>query len=271
MQRVQGGGRGIPGAAGGYPGFVLTRRDFLHTGLAVLAGPALAGCGDATAPGPRPVLSARPVTPAFDPEYGLSPLGLDPSRDGLLYVPDGYAPGTPAPLFVALHGAGGSASNWTSYYARADARDFVLLAPSSRSRTWDFLLGGYGPDVTFLDRALQHTFERVLIDPARIALGGFSDGASYALSLGASNGDLFTHLVGYSPGFFNDAGPTPEKPRIFISHGTQDPILPVGASRNDTVPLLRKRGYDVTYREFDGGHLVPAEISEAALDWFLEV
>jgi predicted esterase len=35
------------------------------------------------------------------------------------------------------------------------------------------------------------------------------------------------------------------------------------------VPELRNAGYDVTYREFDGGHEVPAEISEEALDWFL--
>lgn len=26
---------------------------------------------------------------------------------------------------------------------------------------------------------------------------------------------------------------------------------------------------DITYNEFDGGHQVPAAISEAALDWFL--
>ena len=30
---------------------------------------------------------------------------------------------------------------------------------------------------------------------------GFSDGASYALSLGAANGDLFTHIAAFSPGF----------------------------------------------------------------------
>lgn len=249
---------------------MLTRRDFLHSGLAALAGPALVGCGDSTAPGTRPAIGARPVTPAFDPPYGLTQLGLESGRDGLLYVPDAYQVGTPAPLFVALHGAGGDASNWTSYYNRADARGFVFLAPSSRERTWDVLLGGYGPDVRYIDRALQHTFERVAIDPARIALGGFSDGASYALSLGASNGDLFSHLVGYSPGFFNDAGATADKPRIFISHGITDPILPVASSRDEVVPLLRDRGYDVTYEEFEGGHAVPAAISETALDWFLE-
>jgi phospholipase/carboxylesterase len=124
-------------------------------------------------------------------------------------------------------------------------------------------------DVAFLDRALRHTFQRCRIDPAQIALAGFSDGASYALSLGVSNGDLFSHLVGYSPGFLNTSPPLVGEPRIFVSHGTQDPVLSVSLSRALIVPELRNAGYDVTYREFDGGHEVPAEISEEALDWFL--
>jgi phospholipase/carboxylesterase len=34
-----------------------------------------------------------------------------------------------------------------------------------------------------------------------VALGGFSDGASYALSLDLTNGDLFASLIAFSPGF----------------------------------------------------------------------
>jgi predicted esterase len=46
-------------------------------------------------------------------------------------------------------------------------------------------------------------------------------------------------------------------------------VLPVSASRDVIVPSLRGAGYAVTYQEFNGGHTVPAEISEAALDWFV--
>ena len=144
----------------------------------------------------------------------------------------------------------------------------ILLAPDSRSSTWDLVQGSFGPDVAFLDLALQYTFERCRIDPARLALGGFSDGASYALSLGLPNGDLFSHLVAYSPGFLVRSRPLAGTPRIFVSHGTNDTILPVSISRDTIVPALRDAGYDVTYQEFDGGHEVPAAISEAALDWF---
>ena len=249
---------------------LVSRRRFVQSGLAALAGPLVARCDFPTA-GTSPVvrLSARPGTPLVSPTLGLSALGIGTTRDGLLYVPTTYTGDTPLPLFVALHGAGGSAASWTSYQDRAEARGMVLLAPESRRATWDLVLGALGPDVAFLNAALRHTFERCRIAPARIALGGFSDGASYALSLGVSNGDLFTHLAGYSPGFFAPSDPIVGKPRIYVSHGTLDAVLPVATTRTVIVPRLRGARYDVTYQEFEGGHEVPAAITEAALDWFL--
>jgi len=249
----------------------ISRRGFIKGSLAVLVAPSLLSCDDSPSEAERfePRLTARPGTPTLTPDPGLSSLGLAEPRDGILYVPASYSADTPAPLFVALHGAGGQGSSWSSYYARSESRGFILLAPDSTSSTWDLFRGGFGPDVTFLDRALMHTFERCRIDPTRIALGGFSDGASYALSLGVSNGDLFSHLVAYSPGLFNPSQPIVGKPQVFVSHGTQDDILPVSISRDEIVPTLRDSSYSVTYQEFTGGHLVPAAISEAALDWFL--
>ena len=254
---------------------VVSRRRFLESGLAALAAPLVARCDDYASTGtpPSPRLSARPGTPTVTPTLGLSELGIGigTSRDGLLYVPTTYTGQTSLPLFVALHGAGGSGASWASYQARAEARGMVLLAPESRGATWDLALGSLGPDVAFLNAALRHTFDRCRIDPARIALGGFSDGASYALSLGVSNGDLFTHLVGYSPGFFDPSAPIVGRPRIYVSHGKLDGVLPVTTTRDVIVPALRDGGYDVTYKEFYGFHELPAKISDAALDWFLAI
>jgi phospholipase/carboxylesterase len=248
----------------------MSRRDFLGRGLGALAAPALLSCGLFRSESEfRPQLTARPGMPTVMPYRGLTQLGLGVGRDGLLYVPESYSPDTPAPLFVALHGAGGSGASWASYPARAEARGMVLLAPDSRSGTWDLAIGDFGPDVEFLDRALRYTFQSCRIDPARVALGGFSDGASYALSLGVSNGDLFSHLVAYSPGFYEPSDPRVGSPRIYAAHGTRDTDIPVTVSRDSIVPSLQRAGYDVTYREFEGYHEVPSEISESALDWFL--
>ncbi|PYR29145.1 MAG: phospholipase, partial [Acidobacteria bacterium] len=80
------------------------------------------------------------------------------------------------------------------------------------------------------------------------------------------NGDLFRRIVAFSPGFVVD-GPTHGKPQFFISHGTADPILPIDRCSRVIVSGLRRRGYDVTFREFDGRHEVPAEIARAGMHW----
>ena len=213
-------------------------------------------------------LRARPAKPEDAAPVGLQALGLAGSRDGLLYVPAGYRADRPAPLVLLLHGAGGHAANGlTPLRQLADAAGLILLAPASRRQTWDVLLGGFGPDVAFIDRALEHAFGRCAVDPARLAVGGFSDGASYALSLGLTNGDLFTHVLAFSPGFMAP-GDRVGKPRLFLSHGTEDRVLPIDACSRRIVPQVRRAGYDVTYREFDGPHTVPEEVAREAVNWF---
>jgi phospholipase/carboxylesterase len=217
-------------------------------------------------------LSARPgAPPTADVTVGLDALELgDPPRDGLLHIPAGYRHDRPAPLLVMLHGATGNARHAVrSLLDEADERGFVLLAPDSRATTWDVIAGGYGPDIAFLDRALEKVFAMCAIDPQRIALAGISDGASYALSVGITNGDLFTHVIAWSPGFVAPRGQN-GMPKVFISHGTQDPILPIDACSRRIAPGLHQAGYDVRYLEFDGGHTVPPEIAAESLRWFVD-
>ena len=216
-------------------------------------------------------LLARPAQP--DPGTGVSPglhrLGLDDRRDALLYVPTAHRPEQQAPLVLSLHGAGGNEEGGL-YPLRdlADGAGLLLLSPASRGRTWDVILGAYGPDVAFVDRALAWTFDRCAVDPARTAVAGFSDGASYSLSLGLANGDLFPHVLAFSPGFMASATLNGQ-PRVFVSHGTRDEVLPIDRTSRRIVPQLQRAGYDVRSREFDGGHTVPPEIAREARDWFL--
>jgi phospholipase/carboxylesterase len=96
--------------------------------------------------------------------------------------------------------------------------------------------------------------------------GGFSDGATYAVSLGLINGDLFRRVAAFSPGFVVNSRAR-GKPRVFLSHGTNDDILPIDRCGRVVAAGLRKRGYDVTFREFNGGHEVPAAIATEAMAW----
>ena len=125
--------------------------------------------------------------------------------------------------------------------AAADRYGVVLVAPDSRHpATWDLIAqGGFGPDVAFLDRVLDAVAEAVDLDPARLAIGGVSDGASYALALGLSNGDVFPTVLAFSPGFLVVPAAV-GRPRVFVSHGTADPVLPIDACSRSFVPALRR-------------------------------
>ena len=214
-------------------------------------------------------LLARPLQPTGVAPIGLSPLGLSQGRDGLLYVPTGYKPDRPAPLILMLHGAGGKANHSLApLLDLANALGLILLAPDSRHQTWDVLYGEYGSDIDFIDQALAQTFSRYAIDPANIAVAGFSDGASYALSIGIINGELFNHIIAFSPGFI---APTQQQgwPQLFVSHGTRDRVLSIDRCSRKIVPVLQQAGYEVVYREFEGGHTMPSEIVREALDWLI--
>ena len=203
---------------------------------------------------------------------GLQSLGVGATRgDYLLHVPQTYQTASPAPLMLWLHGAGRRARDFLSpeQQDQADEAGMLLLVPTSKEHTWDVIAGRgqYGPDVTAIERALESTFNRCAVDPTRVAVGGFSDGASYALSLGITNGDLFTHVLAFSPGFMMP--PTQRgSPRIFVSHGTRDEVLPIDRCSRKIVPQLRRAGYHIRYREFDGGHAVPLGVAREAVGWF---
>ncbi|HEU4648164.1 MAG TPA: hypothetical protein VFS33_03830 [Gemmatimonadales bacterium] len=215
-------------------------------------------------------LRARPATPpTAEAPLGLQDLPVESGRRTLLYVPGCYRSDHPSPLVAMFHGAGGDARDGIApFLDLADQAGLILLAPAAARRTWDAIRGGYGPDVLHLDRALALVFERYVIDPARIAAEGFSDGASYALSLGLANGDLFTHIIAFSPGFVAQ-GVLEGRPEIYIAHGIYDDILPVELCSRQIVPRLRHGGYDVRYHEFNGSHTVPPAIASEASTWLV--
>ena len=247
----------------------LTRRQFLEVAAANSA-LFVAACDNSreeilSPPLDQATLVARPHGPTYKAVTGFHNVGVP--GDGFFYVPTTYSPDVPSPLLILLHGAGGSPDDFKSLplSSLADSHRLILVCPKSRAGTWDLSLGGFGPDVRFIDGVLEVVFLQCNVARSRIALGGFSNGASYALSLGVYNGDLFSALVAFSPGFYTPPGKR-GMPRIFASHGLSDPLL-MNATTPQIVPRLRSEGYDVTYRLFDGGHELPVAIAEEAIQW----
>ena len=248
----------------------LNRRGFLKytalTGLAVVGG-ANAALPRRREDGGRlefrPHRAVKTITPG---EHVLEDEG---GRRSILFVPSSYDASKPAPFLLALHGATGSGDSMLrGTRAPAEKHGVVVLSPSSRDFTWDAIRGSFSTDFTRIDRMLTDVFDRCAIDPRRVGTVGFSDGATYAISMGIINGDVFTHVIGHSAGFIIP-GPVHGRPKIYLSHGRQDTILPIDQCGRRIAAQLNRQAYVLRFDEFDGGHTASPEIRETAVNWFV--
>jgi phospholipase/carboxylesterase len=247
----------------------VTRRRFMTMAGGALGSVALGNpylVSTRTAAGSDGRLTARPRT-GVSTTLTSGPLGLGGGgRDGVIQMPSAV-PEAKLPLLVFLHGATQSGAGVLRRIGpAAEQSGIAIVAPDSRGRTWDAIRDEFGEDVAFLNHVLEFVFAHLNVDPSRIAIGGFSDGASYALSLGLGNGDLFPRVVACSPGFIIQA-PSHGRPHVFVSHGTSDQILPIDQCSRIIVPRLRSMGYEVTFREFEGRHELPPEVASEAARW----
>lgn len=241
----------------------MNRRGFLVRTAAV----AWAGTWGSRALGAQ---QPQPARPDESIPYGQRPLGLsDDGRDGILLVPKSYREDTPAPLLIMLHGFGGWADEMKSTFALAEEFGVVLIVPESRQMTWGQSTPGFDSDVRYIGAAYRKVTGVINVDPDRVGLGGRSDGAGYALSMGLAYGDIFNHLIILSGGLM---APLRRKgqPRVFIAHGTRDNTMPIELTGRKYSATLKDEGYDVTFREYDGGHGTPSEVAREAFRWLVD-
>lgn len=228
----------------------------------------------------RAATQAAQATPSAAPDvpiagatdaipYGISKLGIsDGLRDGTLFVPKSYREDVPAPVAVMLHGYSGFGDEMKSTFAIAEELGVVVVAPDSREVTWGRSVPGFDPDVRYIGAAYRRATELVNIDPTRVALGGRSDGAGYALSMGLAYGDTFNHLIVIAGGMMSPLR-RKGKPRIFLAHGTKDQQMPIDRTARLFRKQLKADGYDVTLVEYDGGHGTPPEVVREAFVWLV--
>jgi phospholipase/carboxylesterase len=220
----------------------------------------------ATAPTPAP--SDAAAVP--DIPYGETPLKLaenDDDPEGVMYVPKSYKDGEPMPLLTWLHGLSGGATSGRSMYPLAEEFGVIILVPVARRLTWGKGAPGFDRDSVYIVDAMRYANRTVYMDPEHVAIGGVSDGATYALSMGLVYGDSFSHVMVFSEGI-PAAQRQQGKPKLFIAHGTEDHQMPIDLTSHKYVPQFRAEGYDVRYSEYVGGHGAPRPAVREAFEWF---
>jgi phospholipase/carboxylesterase len=202
-----------------------------------------------------------------DNPTGEVALGLDSPRDGIIFVPSSYDPSVPMPMVVLLHGAGGSAAQILATHEElADSIGLIVLAVDSRAFTWDAIIARFDYDIDFINEAIASTLGRYNVDRSRLGVAGFSDGASYAMTLGLANGDIFRKVIVHSPGIRYRVRLVGQ-PAFYVAHGTEDEILPFLATKKSFVPFLEATGAEVTFRAWPGPHAMSVTLVRESLGW----
>jgi predicted esterase len=229
-----------------------------------------------------PALTARPVAGAS----GL-PIGASTLPGGALAYRPPSASGVQLPLVVLFHGYGFSAEQFmTIMKPVADRWGFMLVAPKAEHVTWDMIYRGmngqsrsrvisqpkprFGKDIATIDTALRTMFATAPVDPKHVVLLGFSDGATYALSVGLANPQLFTTVISLSPGFVVFPDEVSKGQKVFVAHGTKDERLEFSNTRDSIVGPMQKAGMQVRFRSFDGPHVINRDALREALAFALD-
>ncbi|WKB37321.1 esterase [Terrilactibacillus sp. S3-3] len=126
---------------------------------------------------------------------------------------------------------------------------------------------GVGRLTSFIDYAC----ESYPIDPKRLYLAGFSQGAILAMTLGLSLGKRIrgiAALSGYIPDFVRDTYDIKPVAHLsaFISHGDMDNILPYEWGRAN-VKFFKELGASVTFHTYHAGHTVSSKNLQDFQQW----
>lgn len=179
------------------------------------------------------------------------------------FIPDRYDATKPAPLIVALHGMGSNADQFSRTW-KPMANDFgaILAAPQGMSRMSNggFHWGTVEEGVYLINRTIDKVSQQYSVDPDRIILTGFSQGASVSFIFAMRHPDRIAGVIPVA-GFYDHAvAPVSSmtgaaKPRFYIMNGAND----VEADNNRwACKLLNEAGIKAEVKIFPNvGHAFP--------------
>lgn len=185
-------------------------------------------------------------------------------------------------LMVMLHGLGDSLEGyrwWPEALGLPQMNHLLVNAPEEYygGYSWFDYPDDIAPGVL---RSRKLIFE--LLDDLRAqgfpteqtTLGGFSQGCLMTVDVGLRYPHRFAGLVGISGWVFDlenlisQATPVARAQRLLLTHGTDDPVIPIEKVRPQIAPL-KAAGLDVEWREFSKVHTIQGETEMAVIRDFV--
>ena len=191
------------------------------------------------------------------------------------------------PLLLLLHGVGSNEEDLLDLSQYVDPRFFIVSARGPIT----LMPGAYAwyhveflPDKmrinfreaehsrSILQRFVAELIESYQVDPARVYLLGFSQGAIMSLSLALTQPEKLAGVVAMSgrllPELNQSIVPANRLNRfpIFMAHGVNDAVIPIRDGRA-AHEQLAQLPIDLTYREYPMGHQVSMESMNDIAAW----
>lgn len=126
-----------------------------------------------------------------------------------------------------------------------------------------------------LSRLIDHCRVDFDLPPAKIIVGGFSQGSMLATDVALHYPEALGGLIVWSGSLINETVWQPEAAacsplNIVQSHGRLDPVLPMSGAE-DLREMLTAAGHSVRFHEFPGQHAIPMAAIELAIQLIDEV
>ncbi|HRH37214.1 MAG TPA: PHB depolymerase family esterase [Flavobacteriales bacterium] len=191
------------------------------------------------------------------------------------------------PLLLLLHGVGSNEHDLFSFADRLPG-EFLMVSARAPHALGQDSYGWYSVDfssgkpvydaqqaeesrkliISFLDELhAAHPFDR-----KRVFLCGFSQGAIMSYSVALTRPDLVAGIAVMSGRLLDDVKPMIKAPpelsslKVLISHGTQDPVLPISGAEQANA-YLRSLGISAALKTYPAGHTISAAALEDLVAW----
>jgi len=191
------------------------------------------------------------------------------------------------PLLLLLHGVGSHERDLFDLAEYLDRRFFIVSARAPNvlgpdSYAWypvEFTANGTIIDFevaedsrSILLRFIDELIEAYRVDPRRVYLMGFSQGAIMSLAIALTRPDKVAGIIVMSGRLLPEIRSMIAEPMaltglpIFMAHGRADPIVPIAQARA-TRDELSKLPVALTYHEYAMGHQVTVESMKDVVAW----
>lgn len=197
-------------------------------------------------------------------------------------TPASVKPGVNYPVVFALHGVGYTEKDMMSTIAELNEGLIVIGVrghlPYEQGYAYYYLKSFGNPErelfdkgVGMLEQFIDYAVRQYPIDPARMYLIGFSQGAILSMTLALKLGPKIKGIIamnGYIPSFVKEeyAIQATDHLSVFLSDGRDDPIFPPHIGEQN-YQYLKDRVNRIAYKTYPAAHEISEENRQDVTAW----